>query len=417
MTNFKTIILLVVAVSFFSSCLKDKCTQTYTLYRPVYKTRQEVRSEIKSKAARAIVQPGKISLFGTTIFLNEIDKGIHVIDNSNPSQPKNIGFIEVPGNVDLAIKGNRLYADLFADLVTIDITDPKNIQVVSIKEKVFPHRLFANGFSADTNLVIVDWLKKDTSVTVSCNNSQGQNFLWDRGFLAVAQNFSSSAGGGVTTGINGSMARFALKNDYLYTVSTNDLKVFGLQNADQPQQLNTEPIGWGIETIYPFKDQLFIGSNTGMFIYSVQNPAVPQKTGSFNHAFACDPVIADDTHAYVTLRIGTTCRAANANQLDVINISNLQSPSLLKTYPLTNPHGLSKDGNLLFVCDGKDGLRVYNASNPTNLSLVKHIKGFDAYDVIAWNGNALVVTKTALLQFDYSNQTNITQRSSIAIQR
>jgi hypothetical protein len=208
-----------------------------------------------------------------------------------------------------------------------------------------------------------------------------------------------------------------LKNDYLYTVSTNDLKVFGLQNADQPQQLNTVSVGWGIETIYPFKDQLFIGSNTGMFIYSVQNPAVPQKTGSFNHAFACDPVIADDTHAYVTLRTGTTCRAANANQLDVINITNLQSPSLLKTYPLTNPHGLSKDGNLLFVCDGKDGLRVYDASAPANLTLIKQFKGFEAYDVIAWNGNALVVTKTALLQFDYSNQTNISQRSSIAIQR
>lgn len=418
MIRIKPYALLLLPVIFLSSCLKDKCTQTYTIFRPVYKTKQQVRNEIKSKPARTIVMPGKISLFGTTIFLNEIDKGIHVIDNSNPSQPKNIGFIEVPGNVDLAIKGNRLYADLFNDLVTIDISNPQQIQVVSIKERVFPHRAFANGFSPDSNLVIVDWLKKDTSVTVNCNNSQGQGFrIWDRGFLAVAQNFSSGNGGAVTTGINGSMARFALKNDYLYTVSNSDLKVFGLQNADHPQQLSTIAVGWGIETIYPFKENLFIGSNTGMFIYSLQNPATPQKTGSFQHAFACDPVIADDTHAYVTLRSGTTCRAAVSNQLDVIDIANMQSPSLIKTYPLTNPHGLSKDGNLLFVCDGKDGLRIYNAANPASLSLVKHLKGFDAYDVIAWNGNALVVTKTALLQFDYSNQTNISQRSSIAIQR
>lgn len=416
--NFKTFALLLVTVSLLQSCLKDKCTQTYTLLRPVYKTRQEVWSEIKSKPAKAIINPGKISLFGSTVFLNEIDKGIHVIDNSNPSQPKNIGFIEVPGNIDLAINGNRLYADLFNDLITIDISNPQQVKVVSIKEKVFPHRAFSNGFSADTNLVIVDWLRKDTTVTVSCSNGQGLGpFLWDRGFLAVAQNFSSSGAAAVTKGMNGSMARFALKNDYLYTVSNSDLKVFGLQNPDQPQQLNTVPVGWGIETIYPFKEQLFIGSNNGMFIFSVQNPAAPQKTGSFQHAFACDPVIADDTHAYVTLRSGTTCRGAIVNQLDVIDITNLQAPSLLKTYPLTNPHGLSKDGNLLFVCDGKDGLRVYNAANPASLTLVKHIKGFEAYDVIAWNGNALVVTKTALLQFDYSNQTNISQRSSIAIQR
>jgi hypothetical protein len=416
--NFKTFALLLVTVSLLQSCLKDKCTQTYTLLRPVYKTKQEVWSEIKSKPAKAIINPGKISLFGSTVFLNEIDKGIHVIDNSNPSQPKNIGFIEVPGNIDLAINGNRLYADLFNDLITIDISNPQQVKVVSIKERVFPHRAFSNGFLADTNLVIVDWLRTDTTVTVSCSNGQGLGpFLWDRGFLAVAQNFSSSGAAAVTKGMNGSMARFALKNDYLYTVSNSDLKVFGLQNPDQPQQLNTVPVGWGIETIYPFKEQLFIGSNNGMFIFSVQNPAAPQKTGSFQHAFACDPVIADDTHAYVTLRSGTTCRGAIVNQLDVIDITNLQAPSLLKTYPLTNPHGLSKDGNLLFVCDGKDGLRVYNAANPTSLTLVKHIKGFEAYDVIAWNGNALVVTKTALLQFDYSNQTNISQRSSIAIQR
>lgn len=414
-SNFKTFALLLVTVSLLQSCLKDKCTQTYTLLRPVYKTKQEVYADIKSKPARAIVKPGKISLYGTTIFLNEIDKGIHVIDNSNPSQPKNLSFIELPGNVDLAVKGNRLYADLFSDLVTLDISNPQQVQVKNIKEKVFPERAFAGGFSPNSDLVIVDWLKKDTTVTVSCANNQS-NIFFDRGML-VSASFSSSSGAPVTLGINGSMSRFALKNDHLYTVSSSDLKVFSLQNADQPTQLNTVAVGWGIETIYPFKENLFIGSNTGMFVFSLQNPSAPQKTGSFQHAFACDPVIADDTHAYVTLRSGTTCRGAVVNQLDVIDIANLQSPSLLKTYPLTNPHGLSKDGNLLFVCDGKDGLRVYNAANPLSLTLVKQFKGFEAYDVIAWNNNALVVTKTALLQFDYSNQNNISQRSSIAIQK
>ena len=416
MKRFQTFSLLLVVLSFLSGCLKDKCTQTYTLLRPVYKTKQEVYSDIKSKSARPIVNPGKITLFGTKIFLNEIDEGIHVIDNSDPSKPKKMSFIGIPGNVDLAVKGNRLYADLFNDLVTLDISNQQNIQVVNIKEKVFPHRAFSNGFFADTNLVIVDWLQKDTTVTVSCVNNQSPVFF-DRGFLALANsNVSSATRSAVTLGLNGSMSRFALKNDYLYTVSHSDLKVFGLQNPDRPQQLNTVEIGWGIETIYPFKENLFIGSNTGMFIFNLQNPAAPQKTGSFSHAFACDPVIADDTHAYVTLRSGTNCRAS-INQLDVLDITNLQSPSLLKTYPLTNPHGLSKDGNLLFVCDGKDGLRVYNAANPTSLVPVKHFKGFEAYDVIAWNNNALVVTKTALLQFDYSNQNTISQRSSIAIQK
>ncbi|MFY7840245.1 MAG: LVIVD repeat-containing protein [Lacibacter sp.] len=414
MTRIKPYALLLLPVLFFSSCLKDKCTQTYTIYRPVYKTRQEVYADIKSKPARVITSPGKITLFGSYIFLNEINKGIHVIDNSNPSQPKNLSFIEMPGNVDLAMKGNRLYADLYNDLITLDITNPTQVSVAKITTKVFPHRMYTSGFVADTNLVIVDWNTKDTSVEIGCSGTP--MFGWFDRSAMLLSSFASGGTNTATVGINGSMARFALKNEYLYTVSTTDLKVFGLQNPDAPQQLNTVQLGWGIETIFPFKDHLFIGSNTGMFIYSLQNPSAPVKKGAFAHVLACDPVIADDTHAYVTLRSGNNCRAV-INQLDVLDIANLQSPSLLKTYQLTNPHGLSKDGNLLFVCDGKDGLKVYDAASPTDLKLIKQFKGFEAYDVIAWNGNALVVTKTALLQFDYSNTNNIQQRSSIAIQK
>ncbi len=414
MTIIKPYALLLLPLLLFSSCLKDKCTQTYSILSPVYKTKQEVYAGIKSTPAKAITNPGKITLFGSYIFLNEINKGIHVIDNSNPSAPKNLSFIEMPGNVDLAVKGNRLYADLYGDLVTLDITNPQQIGLVKVSSNVFPHRTYANGFVADTNRLIVDWNRKDTMVEISCTNQTAVPFFNRREVILVSS-FSGSTNA-VTTGINGSMARFALKNNYLYTVSNSDLKVFGLQNPDAPQQLHTVSVGWGIETIYPFKEQLFIGSNTGMFIYSIQNPAVPTRTGSFAHALACDPVIADDTHAYVTLRSGTNCRAV-INQLDVIDVQNLQSPSLIKSYALTNPHGLSKDGNLLFVCDGKDGLKIYDATAPSNLKLVKQFSGFEAYDVIAWNNNALVVTKTALLQFDYSNANNIQQRSSIAIQK
>ena len=171
-----------------------------------------------------------------------------------------------------------------------------------------------------------------------------------------------------------------------------------------------------IETIYPFKDKLFIGSNNGMFIYNITNPATPVLAGQFNHARACDPVIADGDYAYVTLHDGTQC-SGFSNQLDVINISNLSVPSLTRTYSLTHPHGLSKDGNLLFVCDGRDGLKMYDASNPGNLILKKHITGLETYDAIAWNNNLWVVAKDGLYQYDYSNPPNLIQRSKISVNR
>jgi hypothetical protein len=165
-------------------------------------------------------------------------------------------------------------------------------------------------------------------------------------------------------------------------------------------------MGWGIETIYPFKDKLFIGSNSGMFIYDVTNESNPVKIGKFSHLTSCDPVIADEKYAFVTLRGGVRC-SNGSNQLDVLDISSLTAPSLVKSYPMAGPLGLSKDGNSLFICDGTDGLKVYNASDVKDLKLINHIKGFETYDVIAYNNLAIVVCKDGLRQYDYSNVNDV----------
>src|SRR5450432_1656396 len=149
----------------FSGCLKDTCkhSYTYTFYEPVYKTTAEVRANIKSNPAREIKEPGKIVILGNYIFLNEVDKGIHVIDNSNPASPKNIAFIDIPGNIDLAVKGNTLYADLYTDLVTLDISNPLNVVKTNIADGVFPERYYGGPVLAgDSGKIIYDWIKHDT---------------------------------------------------------------------------------------------------------------------------------------------------------------------------------------------------------------------------------------------------------------
>src|SRR5450631_2991013 len=144
MKKYLYIVTILLAIIFFTGCVKDTCkhTFTYTFYQPVYKTTAEVRANIKSNPAKEIQEPGKIVLLGNYIFLNEVDKGIHIIDNSNPSSPKNIAFIDIPGNEDLAVKGNTLYADLYTDLVTLDIYNPLNVTKTSIIDGVFPARYY-----------------------------------------------------------------------------------------------------------------------------------------------------------------------------------------------------------------------------------------------------------------------------------
>lgn len=404
---------LILAIIVLPGCFKDKVTHTYAIYTPVYKKTSEVRSNIKSNASQTIVRPGKLFIRGNYIYLNEIDKGIHVIDNSNPSAPKNAAFIDIPGNIDLAAKGNILYADLYTDLVSIDITNPLNIAVTSIVENAFPERRYSNGFVGDTSKIITDWLRKDTTIIES---DQGLGY-WGCASCFVVNDFSALASSASPKanspfGMGGSMARFTIVSNSLYTVSDVNLNVYSIAVPEHPVAGNKLSLGWGIETIYPFKDKLFIGSSSGMFIYDITSQGSPAKIGQFNHLTACDPVIADEKYAFVTLSSGVRC-SQGSNQLDVLDISTLTAPSLVKTYPMTNPHGLSKDGNSLFICDGTDGLKIYDAVDVKNLKLTNHIKGFESYDVIAFNKLAIVVTKNGLLQYDYTNLNDIRLLSKI----
>jgi hypothetical protein len=364
-----------------------------------------VRSNIKSNAPRTLEHPGKFFVLGKYIFLNELDKGIHVIDNSNPSSPRNMAFIDLPGNIDLAVKGNTLYADSYTDMVTLDVTDPLHVQVKKFTDDAFPNRRYENGFTADTNLVIVDWIRTDTTVLTDCDGSP----VFFYGGCATCDFVATLAVSGqnksvtpLGAGIGGSMARFTLMNDFLYTVTNSSLNVFNVASANDPQFVNTVDVGWNIETIYPFKDRLFIGSQSGIFVFATTDPAHPTQLGTFAHMRSCDPVIAEDKFAYVTLRAGTQCEGFT-NELDVLNIENISNPQLLKTYQMTNPHGLAKDGNTLFICDGAEGVKIYDASDPNKIALLKNIRNINAYDVIAFNNRAMVVADDGLYQFDYSS--------------
>jgi hypothetical protein len=409
----RTVLSVVFLMFLLSSCMKDKLTKTYTIYTPVYKTKQEVLASVKFAAPQTISSPGKIYIFGKYVFLNELNKGVHVIDNTNASSPKVIGFINIPGNVDIAVKGDMLYADMYADLLTIDISDPTKTKLLKTIPKLFPERFYGLGYTTDTSKIIVDWLRKDTTVDINNEFNYGGCPTCMFASSSYSADKSSST---ATGGIGGSMARFTIVNDYMYTVGQSDLSILSISNNADPVIVGTQRIGMNIETIYPFKDKLFIGSSAGMFIYNITSPSRPARESEFSHARACDPVIADDNYAYVTLRTGSWC-AGTTNTLDVIDIANITSPRLVKTYQLKNPHGLSKDGDLLFICDGTDGLKLYNASNVSDLKLLDHVKDLETYDVIAWNKLLMVVSRTGLHQYDYSDGKTMRLLSTIQINK
>jgi len=403
---------LVAICALLSSCLKDKVTKTYSILTPIYESKQSVLKNIKGSPGQPIEQAGKIYVYGNYLLVNDVNKGVHIIDNTNPAAPLNKAFIKIPGNIDIAVKDNILYADIFSDFLAIDISSPTEPVLKKFISSVFPERQYSNGFIADEDRYIVTWLRKDTTIKYEENGGWPCRRC-EMGIFTDAS-LSSSAIKAATVGVAGSMARFAVVNNYFYAVNMSSLQTFDVSQAADPKSKNTVGIGWNIETIYPFQNKLFIGSRAGMFVADISNPAEPKVEASIEHMRACDPVVTDGSYAFVTLRAGTPCEGTS-NQLEVIDVQNLNQLKVVNTVPLAGPYGLAKQGNTLWICDGEAGLKIFDATNPINPTLQKTINNIVPFDVIALNGRLVVTAKEGIYQYSYSSPTQISQISKIPV--
>lgn len=383
------------------SCHKEQpqCNRVVStkLYKPVYLSMDKFRSSIKVEPPHDIATTGKIFLYGHYLFVNEPYKGVHIIDNRVPSAPTPIAFINVMGNVDIAVKDNVLYADSYIDMVTLDISDPTNVREIGRVKEVFPHNAYIGdlkGYGPEG--LVVDVTVKDTVYETSCDGYTNGFYLYSSSDGKV---YASSNTPSVSKG--GSMARFAIMDNYLYAVDRAYLHTFDISNPQTPARKGSTVVGPAIETIFPYRNNLFIGSQVGMFIFDASTPGNPVRKGAFSHARQCDPVVIEGDIAYVTLRGGTNCGGVN-NQLDVVDVKDLSNPKLIRSYPMTNPHGLGIDNGKLFICEGKAGLRFLTATQPTAITTAKLLEGPNTFDVIPHNNVLLVSAEDGIYQYDYS---------------
>ncbi|MDX2305906.1 MAG: hypothetical protein NW226_24065 [Microscillaceae bacterium] len=227
-----------------------------------------------------------------------------------------------------------------------------------------------------------------------------------------ADSLSAESPNPSSDGRGGSLARFAIAGDYLYTVSNKDLTSYNISNPAEPQKSSDIEIGANIETIFPYNNMLFIGSQTGMLIYDNSQPSKPRYVSRYDHIMSCDPVVVQGDYAYVTLRDGTDCRFGS-NLLDVIDISDPTNPQLVNSYSMIHPHGLGVDGNNLFVCEGQHGLKVFNLSNPQSPLESKFIQDVRTYDVIPNQGLLIVTGEDGIFQYLYNQNQELVLLSEL----
>ena len=332
-------------------------------------------------------------------------------------------FITLPGVIDIAISGYYLYADSYVDLVVLNIQDLDNITEAGRLKDIIPYTTPATKTDYPTGTVdkdrgvVLTWELRTLKEKI--NNEKIYYPVYDlmstlnlTGGTKVMDSGVSSGG----VGIGGSMARFGLNGDVLYVVDRGSLKVLSIANKISPTKVREIYPSWNVETMFLSGKKMFLGTTTGMAIYDITNASFPTSLTFFNHARSCDPVIVDDTLAYVTLRSGTTCGGI-VNCLDVINVKDFTKPVLVKSYPMVNPNGLGKNGDILFICDGSAGLKVYDAADPRNISdrLIYSYPDIRSYDAIPIGSLLVMIGDDGLYQYNYSNIKNITLLSSIPV--
>lgn len=141
-----------------------------TQYEPVYMSWKDLRSSIQAESPKPIAKRGKIGMRGGYLFINEPNAGIHIFDNRDPSAPKAIVFVKIPGNVDLAIKGDVLFADSFVDLVALDISALPEVKELNRQVDVFPYDPYQ---TLESNFWYYGTIDKTKGVVVSWKQTRG----------------------------------------------------------------------------------------------------------------------------------------------------------------------------------------------------------------------------------------------------
>ena len=420
----KAMLLLNLCLLALTGC-ENKVTEmvTYKINEPVFMATETFRNSVKvNSVPQKITSVGKMCFYNHYLYISEPEKGIHIINNTDPANPQQTGFIELLGNADLAIRNGMLYADSYIDLVWFDVSNPALPELKGRLDSIFPTAVpmtqnqygidYTMSYPATNKGIIIGWVLKEKTEEVSQYTGgwkYGGGVLYDGG---IALNNGSN--GSSSTGVNGSMSRFSIYNDHLYSVINNYLNIFNLTGTVPAKESADFYIGRNVETIFSYKENMFMGTPTGMLIYSVKDPVKPVFQSSLTHVYGCDPVVVENDMAYVTVHSGNLC-GQSSNELFVVDVSDIKNPKQLVSYSMTNPKGLGIDNGRLFLCD--DGLKIYNVSDPQMLmsNRLAHYTGMDGFDVIPQNNILMMIANDGLYQYDYSDINNIKQISKIPI--
>lgn len=291
-----------------------------------------------SKRTETLFQ--NIYLYDTLMLASDINSGLKIYSVNDPSNPEHLITIQLDGNSGSAMKGRMIFANSWDGIYAFRLNEDLSYDTLSTIKKSYY------------------W--DDDIIYEPVDYSSG-------GFFGCAafDNVVNSEMADGTSGVGGSYALFAVRDTFLYYLDEHEVVTMSIANEDSLIELHRTYVDWTAETLFPSDKFLYLGGSNGMYILSLENPAVPVKIGTMQHFTAYDPVVVKDSTAFVTLR------SSGRNVLLSVDVKDPTNPELIKEYSATTPYGLSIQDTLLYVSNGYNGFTLYNVKDPANISQLK----------------------------------------------
>ncbi len=402
-----------IMIFLINSCIKTKgeISMTYNKATAVYGNLDSLRTLPLLIEKQNLVNPKSFYIGNNFVLVSELNKGIHIYDNTDMQNPQRLSFIQLPFLREFYVKDNFLYIANVYDVVKIDITNVYNPQFVSRAKNVFwtplendkGEQLLGFEYATGTDKFEIN------SIEAQEIKKEGRLHLDYLKNVIPASTIPSTFTGG-NSNSKSTLSRIAVEFDHIYVIEDNVMHV--ISNSSQLDYVKKIKLERNTETIYGEDNKLFLGSVTSMTIYNAANPGSPTKISSVNHTEYCDPVLPRGDVAYYTLRSTENegCNGKGENTLNLVDISNINAPKELKSIDLESPYGLCFANNYLFVGQGANGLTIYDANNHFKLVEETKISNVVAYDIMFHpnNPNIIVLTNSNGIeefQIDWNNMT------------
>ncbi len=384
---------------------RSECKQTlyYTANVPVYASKASIRDAVTVETSLAVDSVAEMLSYKETLFLRNGTDGIHVIDNTDPSNPDNHAYIKIVPCFAMETNDDQLYVIQGTDLVVFDLSDVRNPVV---KHRV--NDLYNSDFAKGDSFVV--GYEQQEVVKVLNDFSCSDQFIFPED--EVIRGAISTPHGQIT-----------VHKDHIYTADNQSVVTLALNGSAAPGFTSRMAAFNNIPDarLYILLDSILLfGTGSGLMALDITtNPASPVNTGGFFPAGGCNPIAIWDSLTFAPmfndLQEDESFCFSNP-MISVVDVVTRRPISRVTGY--SQPYYMHYHNNRVLLCNGFEGFRIFGVQDRILLSDYIDNSG-ESNNVHARLGmlfgenNVLVYGNNGVFQYDISDRTIVKKLSEI----